>query len=90
MESVSSFTHKPQYAVVCRCGELRLSMRETIFDLLKERGVLDPDGKAVPGPKGEGVPGPQGKPGNIAAALANCEQYVQQELAKFRTELGLK
>ena len=30
------------------------------------------------------------KAGNIEAAQHVCEQYVQAELAKFRTELGLK
>lgn len=63
-----------------------------IITILKRTEVLDADGNAVPGPQGQS--GAQGKPGNIAAALVNCEQYVQDELAKFRTEfrteLGLK
>ncbi len=40
-----------------------------------------------PGKDGVGIPGQRGVPGNIDAAVRNCEQLLQKEFAKFREEL---
>jgi hypothetical protein len=69
-------------------ADLALSLKDTILQILVERKVLDGDGKAVPGPEGrQGVPGREGRPGNIDAALANCEQLLEEKFAAFRSEL---
>ena len=72
---------------------LKDSIRDTIVALMKERGILDENGRAIPGPTGaEGAPGPQGKPGNIAAAVDNAEKaarkLIAEELAALRTEIA--
>ena len=78
-------------AVETKLASFVSGLEDLIVAILTRTNVLDADGNKVPAPAGpQGVPGVQGKPGNIAAALSNCEQYVQQEMAKFRIELGLK
>jgi hypothetical protein len=69
-------------------ADLALSLKDMILQILVERKVLDEVGKAVPGPEGrQGVPGREGRPGNIDAALANCEQLLEEKFAAFRSEL---
>jgi hypothetical protein len=78
-------------AVETKLASFVSGLEDLITAILKRTNVIDADGNKVPAPAGpQGVPGVQGKPGNIDAALANCEQYVEKELAKFRAELGLK
>jgi hypothetical protein len=78
-------------AVETKLASLVSGLDDRITAILERSNVIDADGNKVPAPAGpQGVPGVQGKPGDIAAALWNCEQYVEKELAKFRTELGLK